>query len=240
MVVRGKGLFFLSLYLLAAVGCSHAEGLKMEPKVDIALTLCALTLGGGIEIIKDERIVAPPGALDPRILNPLDRRFAGGYNPRADHYSDWALIASALLPLALYGSGSSGVEEFAADGVVYTQALSLSLCLAQFTKTAVARPRPLLYGADRSIAVRADDYLSFFSGHTTLAFASATTLTAMALKRDMKPALTAAVAASGYSSAAVCALLRMRAGKHFPTDVIAGAIVGSALSMVVVNLHEQR
>lgn len=228
------------VWLLAFAACIRAEALQVEPRRDIALTVCAIALGGGIELIKGERVVAAPLALDRRIINPLDRPFAGRYNPRADHFSDWALIASALLPLSLYAAGSDAVQDMGTDGLLYTQALSLSLCLTQFTKTAVSRPRPLLYGSAGQKAVRADDYLSFFSGHTTLAFASATTLTSMALKRDMKPALTAAVAASGYGSAALCGLLRMRAGKHFPTDVITGAVVGSAVSMLVVNLHDQR
>jgi membrane-associated phospholipid phosphatase len=38
--------------------------------------------------------------------------------------------------------------------------------------------------------------------------------------------------------ASTVAILRVAAGKHFPSDVIAGALVGSAVSYSVLKLHE--
>jgi undecaprenyl-diphosphatase len=61
---------------------------------------------------------------------------------------------------------------------------------------------------------------------TYLAFARA--------KSPLRPWLTLALATSLTASVSVW---RVRAGKHFPTDVIAGAFAGAGIGVVVPHLH---
>src|SRR5439155_994761 len=76
---------------------------------------------------------------------------------------------------------------------------------------------------------------SFPSGHASLAFAAATSYLVMA-QREQLPHR-ARNAALMYAGAASVAALRVAGGKHFPTDVIGGAVLGSAIGWLVARIH---
>ena len=67
---------------------------------------------------------------------------------------------------------------------------------------------------------------SFPSGHTAASFAAATAIYAINRKWGM----------AAYLLAAVMGFSRLYLGVHFPTDVLAGALVGTAAAMAVVRL----
>jgi membrane-associated phospholipid phosphatase len=79
---------------------------------------------------------------------------------------------------------------------------------------------------------------SFFSGHTSISFASivflARTYAALHPDSRWKPV----VWATGISTATLVGILRILSGKHFPTDVLVGALVGSFIGFVIPKLHE--
>ncbi|WP_373369039.1 phosphatase PAP2 family protein [Sphingomonas citri] len=70
------------------------------------------------------------------------------------------------------------------------------------------------------------DNLSFPSGHTSVSFAAA-----MALKRRYGWQL----GAPALAVASFVGIARVRANKHFVHDVIAGAALGSASSLLIVS-----
>ena len=115
------------------------------------------------------------------------------------------------------------------------------------TKIAVRRPRPIDY-IDCPYGVPGkpqtgpqcegtDLGLSFFSGHASTVGSIGATATYLAFVRSphsFRPWLTLAV------STALTALVsyeRVRAGEHFPTDVIAGSMAGAAVGILVPHLH---
>ncbi|MFN5213388.1 MAG: phosphatase PAP2 family protein [Bacteroidota bacterium] len=69
------------------------------------------------------------------------------------------------------------------------------------------------------------DYTSFPSGHTTFAFATATTLSQFSRKKI--------VPVIAYSIAAGVALSRIHDNKHWSSDVLAGAAIGTAFSLTI-------
>lgn len=102
----------------------------------------------------------------------------------------------------------------------FESALSIGICLAVSggVKSIINRPRPdQAYPGDIQTYTTSNGK-SFPSGHATLAFATATTLALEYKKWYITVPAYAWAASVGYS--------RMRLGRHYPTDVAAGALVG--------------
>jgi membrane-associated phospholipid phosphatase len=91
-------------------------------------------------------------------------------------------------------------------------------------KVAVRRRRPELKGLPP--LGRAPSSLSFPSAHSTASFAAATAMSRIAPRR--RPLL--------YAGAGVMALTRPYLGMHYPSDVLAGAALGTALGAAVPGL----
>ncbi|WP_118975150.1 phosphatase PAP2 family protein [Taibaiella koreensis] len=102
----------------------------------------------------------------------------------------------------------------------FESALSIGICLAVSggVKSLVNRERPAQRYPDLINSSTESYGKSFPSGHTTLAFATATTLSLQYKKWYVTVPAFAWAASVGYS--------RMRLGRHYPTDVAAGALVG--------------
>jgi hypothetical protein len=47
------------------------------------------------------------------------------------------------------------------------------------------------------------------------------------------------VKVTAYGAAAVASYLRVQRGKHFPTDVVAGALIGTAVGRSVVHFNRK-
>jgi membrane-associated phospholipid phosphatase len=171
-------------------------------------------------------------------LNALDHLVAGRFSPAWATASDVgvsALFAGAAALLTLDEGLRSGLN----DLVVVAEAGLLSTAVASLGTLPAGRPRPCLYGerAPLDIRMSADGALSFISSHTAVSFSIATS-SFLALQR-LHPrsagpwvALGVGLAAAGSVGAA-----RVLAGRHFPTDVLAGAAVGSSVGFLVPALH---
>jgi Membrane-associated phospholipid phosphatase len=118
----------------------------------------------------------------------------------------------ALLKNALYVGVSIGV-----DGV-----------LTYSMKELVKRPRPHATYPDIN-AYQTETSLSFPSGHTSLAF---TTATALSLKYPKWY-----VIAPSYFWACSVGYSRMNLGMHYPSDVFAGAILGAGSAYITYKIN---
>jgi len=118
-----------------------------------------------------------------------------------------------LLKNALYVGASIGV-----DGV-----LTYSL------KEIVRRPRPYVAYPNEIIPYETETSLSFPSGHTSLAFATATSLSLKYPKWY--------VIAPSYFWACSVGYSRMNLGMHYPSDVLGGAILGAGSAYVTYQIN---
>jgi membrane-associated phospholipid phosphatase len=96
----------------------------------------------------------------------------------------------------------------------------IAIGLNYVVKLAFKRPRPVLEGLPPLGG--APSSLSFPSAHATSSFAVATAMT------RVEP-----VAALAFLLAAALALGRPYLGMHYPSDVLAGALLGVALGLIV-------
>lgn len=118
-----------------------------------------------------------------------------------------------------------------------TQNVWITANLTQTTKLLMARNRP--YTQESSfISTKRDDHHSFISGHSSITATAATTAILMALNQPNVPqwGKTAAYTAGGL--AITTATLRIAAGKHYPSDVVTGILVGVAVALINTKIHE--
>jgi membrane-associated phospholipid phosphatase len=122
--------------------------------------------------------------------------------------------------------------------VVYSQALLASSLVTYTTKVLVRRPRPFSYSGARCAFLLdgSERYLSFFSGHASLSFAAAVAGSFLTSAR-VDAETGAAVWGAELALAGVTAHLRARAGKHYYSDILAGALVGAGVGLAVPALN---
>lgn len=146
----------------------------------------------------------------------------------------WSLTSDALL----VGLGSGVIADLARrdDGwrrsAAAIESAAWAFALTQVTKAVVARKRPVLYTDGAAAAAdNLDAQRSFPSGHTSVAFAIATTYWLDAAGRRT------ALHWIALGGAAAVGGARVAAAQHFPSDVVAGAILGAGTALLV---HEIR
>lgn len=134
------------------------------------------------------------------------------------------LVIAGVADVATRDGGGPYVTGMA-EAAVWTTAAT------EVLKTGVSRSRPVMYTSFAPEAARnADNFRSFPSGHTSAAFAVATSY--WLVRRD----LAGSPGAAGWAAvgtAGLVGVLRVVAGKHFPSDVLAGALLGIAGGAVV-------
>jgi len=120
------------------------------------------------------------------------------------------------------------------DLMVYFETLAIDTALQNATNFIVARPRPRTYAGDPSYLGSGEGYLSFYAGHVSTAFASLSTAAfTIQMRHGQKvwPWIAAGLIASSV------AFERVASGDHFPTDVVVGAVAGTAIGITVPWLH---
>ena len=128
-------------------------------------------------------------------------------------------------------------------GVMYFEVVLVTSGLTDLTKSIALRKRPYLYNTNISLAEREkmiaenNVFNSFFSGHTSLAFATAVFLSKTYTAIYGKTVVSKIIWATSLALASTTGYLRYKSGHHYPTDVIAGAFVGSAIGYFIPVLH---
>jgi membrane-associated phospholipid phosphatase len=208
----------------------------ISPPVDITVTV-ATALGTALAYLNSDKLITPRCPCDPNEVNGFDRGAIGNTNPTAARLSDLTVLTVAVAPLVLDAIDLGGVNNvWWEDAVVFAQTLAVQGALMTTAKFIVQRPLPRTYAGDPSLIDSPDGYRSFYSGHTSLVFAglSATAMT-IRLRYGEKtwPWIVTGVVGTSV------AIERVADGRHFPTDVIAGAVMGTAVGIVVPWLHSR-
>lgn len=176
--------------------------------------------------------------LSPDNVNRFDRIAIGYYSQNAASMSDWFMYQNAMLPaLMLLDSRTS--NDRAKLGIMFLESHMLNFALTGITKDLVKRVRPYAYNS--SVPMRRkltkNARRSFFSGHTSVAFTGAALFASLYGEYHPESRWKTHLWIFSLTSASITGYLRVRAGKHFPSDVIAGAIAGTLSGILVPELH---
>jgi PAP2 superfamily len=170
---------------------------------------------------------------------PGDAGLRGLCSPEAANLSDVSLSLSVALPIGSELGGTSGARFVNAE-IVYTQVLLVNALFTSAAKAVFRRPRPFSYRKDRRCAFdfeAADMNRSFFSGHSSTAFAAAVSGSLLLSERGFPSWSRSAMWGTAMALAGATANLRARAGKHYYSDILVGAAMGAGLGIVVPVLH---
>jgi membrane-associated phospholipid phosphatase len=158
-------------------------------------------------------------ALDSRLLYAMRTRFHGPAAEtvakalgRVGEYGAIWLLIGIVLAFVNPGNG----EDWVISGILGPVAIGLNFVV----KLLVRRPRPVLEGLPPLGG--APSSLSFPSAHATASFACATAMTRIAPEAAVLFLLATAIAAC-----------RPYLGMHYPSDVLGGIVLGTALGLVV-------
>jgi membrane-associated phospholipid phosphatase len=156
------------------------------------------------------------------------------------------VLGFGLLPALMLGVNAASARDAGAavqgaeDLLLVVEAVAFASALNQTTKFLVGRERPFVHALDDEEKLLtdkpSDNNLSFFSGHTTLAFAAAVSGATVATLRgyDTAPYLWVI----GGLMALTTGYLRIAADRHYLSDVLVGAALGSLVGWAVPWLHQ--
>lgn len=187
----------------------------------------AATLVVGTLVFAPDPPVATCAPCDPRTLPGIDRWALASPDATLARLSDVGLVALAAGTLGDTWHLDRRAALVSLEAAVWTHGLT------QLGKMFFQRKRPVMYGAGApAAATDADSFASLPSGHAALAAALAASYW---LNTPRNHAEAAKWFAAGTTVAV--AALRVAAGKHFPSDVAAGAALGTLTAIVVRELR---
>lgn len=176
--------------------------------------------------------------LDPRDISSFDRGAIFNDSKKAKNISDIILLSSCVFPFITLADKRvrSEYQKVVAMGM---ETIILTSSITLYSKIVTKRARPFVYNPaiDLERKQQINARLSFFSGHTSVvsgaSFFGAKVYSDYFPDSKWKPVVwTAAVGTSVFTG-----LMRVKGGKHFPTDVITGYAVGAVVGILIPYFH---
>ncbi|HYO59718.1 phosphatase PAP2 family protein [Archangium sp.] len=173
-------------------------------------------------------------------LNRVDRWGRGLAAETAEGRKRWDtwsnIVDFGVLPVGVLGgqyllaSGSGApLHYYAQDATIIVESFVVSQVVNQVVKFSVGRERPFVHVLPEDQKGRTehpnDNNLSFYSGHTSMAFSLVTAAGTVSELRGYKNRWL--IWAVGLPVAASVGLMRMGADRHYLTDVLVGAAAGT-------------
>jgi undecaprenyl-diphosphatase len=235
----------------AVVPVGRTPFFRVDPVADSILIAVALGFSQLNDVILSTGEIRPQRPGDPKNLIALDRvAVKQTFDSNMSTYSSVGLFVAlgyaALDPVISWAR--LGKEAALVDAVLYGESITLAMAFTGLTKIAVRRPRPSAYkeqaeldkefGPDKSPSITdTNSSLSFFSGHAALVSSVSATATYLAFARSPGTARPWVTLALGLALTGSVSFARVRAGAHFPTDVMAGALAGAGIGVLVPHFH---
>lgn len=174
-------------------------------------------------------------------INNFDRKATTYQSLKIANISDILFYSSVALPVIVYGLKIKNVE-WRESSIMFGEVLLYNAALTNIAKYSIRRPRPHVYlnplfpGEEHNYSARA----SFYSGHTS--FAASNSFFGAALFHRAYPDSDLIPVVYGFAAVlpAAVGIARVRSGNHFPTDVIAGYIMGATTAYLVIQSHKRK
>jgi membrane-associated phospholipid phosphatase len=155
-----------------------------------------------------------------------------------DHLSSTTLMVSLFQPIGMT-IASDAPHKWSRDVPVIVEATALTLSVNAFVKHLTHRSRPAAHFCESEHAVYPcppDERVSFYSGHTSSAFAAAVAAGTIADFHRFENRKW--IWASGLTFATATGVLRVMSDQHYATDVLTGTAAGGLAGWLIPKLHK--
>lgn len=238
----GAALFVLCSFNVCAAALEYVQPFKLNP-VNEGIQLGVGAALSGSAFVCDKFLNFKENNWNPEDWNKadipgLEQMFMRPYS-KPLHVVGTAAVGAAMLTPAIFAVMPS--NEWFTIGTMYVETMLLANGIKEWTKLLVYRARPYMYfdGYPQDKLEDGDWNCSFPSGHTTMAFASAAFTTMVFCQCFPNSQWNYAVAGAAFGIAAITGGLRMASGNHFFTDVLVGAVIGTACGFAVPYMHTE-
>jgi membrane-associated phospholipid phosphatase len=176
-------------------------------------------------------------------LLPFDEGVKENFSAKAATTSDALVVTTIVTPLAAeLGFGMN--RRLGEHTMLYGEALGANFLLNAAAKYLVQRPRPYTYNPAAEVqqyaeAQGADSHVSFYSGHSAMSFGAAVAGSYLFAVSTTDEKARATLWGVELALATATANLRVRAGKHFYSDILVGALIGTGVGFAVPYLHQR-
>lgn len=220
--------------ILYPISPSQAQYLVPKPQLNNVVFSQTIVHTGVNLLVNDHLNQIRIGGNDWKV-RPIDNWAQTTFDGKTAHISDGMALSTALaagmITLALPKNQQTQYIQLAVQNVWITANIT------QTVKMLALRNRPYTQSPG-FISTKTDDHFSFFSGHSAITATAATTAIMMALNQPNMSSWGKAVAYSAGGLALTTAILRIDAGKHYPSDVVTGILVGVFVALINTKLHE--
>ncbi len=235
---------WLMLFFITQISVFGQTTYVIKPKIDFSLIgigAVSHTLGQVLGNNSIPLTTQEINGLNPSQINSFDRNAVFNYSQNAEMASDILLYSSIAVPLSLL-LDKKARNEWITIGVMGMEVLMVTSGITNTIKPVALRSRPLAYNPEvpEGVKMEVDTRFSFFSGHT--AVSASMTFFAAKVFSDLNPdsKWKPVVWVGAITIPAATAWARVEAGKHFPTDVIAGYAIGAAIGYFIPVMHLQK
>ena len=201
----------------------------------VGLNIVGFVLNRNVEANTLEDI----SALDINDINSFDSGAASNLSGTAQNASDIILYTGAILPFVTLFNNNCRAETKAISYMA-VETFLVTFGITNITKALVQRQRPFNYNPETPLdeKLTADSRASFFSGHTSVT--TAMSIMSAKVLTDLHPDIKhkGLIWTTGAVIPAAIGFLRVKAGRHFPTDVMTGYAVGAAIGYLIPTLHK--
>lgn len=232
--------YFLSWVFFSLVATAGHAAFEASWQTDVPLATGA-TAAAVFGQYRLATMDSSDGSFERKDLLPWDRPFAGTWHPAAARASDWMSVTGTF-PLVLgvlaWSNDDISGGDFATEALMLYEVLALQSGVNLMVRSLRVWPRPFMLGekggSERSEGQAAG---SFYSGHASAAFSIAVFSGVWFDETHPGSSWSPWVWSGGLGLAALTAGLRVAAGKHYPTDIVVGAAMGSLIGWAVPALH---
>lgn len=252
----------LTLFLLSVFSSTFSQGFSEYEKKEFPYTLspyreAALMVGGTSLLYAGaftQTKLEPFDINDIRSLSTdnllfFDRWATNQWSPRFNNIRETlepASIVGSLGFIGLYGLHtkiqSYSWTPFMTLTMMYFEAAYLTEGMVLLSKSLIKRPRPYAYNDNVPMEdrLRSANNESFISGNAAILFFNATFTSKVLSDIFPNKAWVPYFWAGTHSLALLSGYWSVKSGMHFPTDILAGAIWGSGMALLVTHLHKKK